>query len=384
MDSLDKFLYDVAYKFPKGYPDIKDEQDILMLENLLKEIGIKVSLNEDIPNKSNTAKAVKKIIDTIDSKYGAFQGKSKPHRLGFPGKQTTQFFVDLFQDIFDKEGDDTLDIKITPPRKLPNPSNSFNMYTFTTGEFGEVNIVVSSQPPGGAGKKNEADFLDNINRLIQENGGSATVKITSPEYTLTYDNITKTLDSSKTGAGKGDKSDAQLLSGGKVKANISLKQDGGFRWASVATTYKEFIKTLINKAVKGELTDLSLQPNPDSPKKFLMYDPKTGNRVTKIIIPDFPKDNIDDWVFGPETPKVIIVSKTWGSDDFSLDNGVITAKSSHIYQTLEDLEKDQMDPVFAIMQHIGMSQGLDYRILPSKQAKITANVRELSYDEIMS
>ena len=37
MDVLDKFLYSIAYKFPKGYPDMNNEQDILMLENILKE-----------------------------------------------------------------------------------------------------------------------------------------------------------------------------------------------------------------------------------------------------------------------------------------------------------------------------------------------------------
>ena len=31
MDILDKFLHGIAYKFPKGYPDIKDDQDISML-----------------------------------------------------------------------------------------------------------------------------------------------------------------------------------------------------------------------------------------------------------------------------------------------------------------------------------------------------------------
>ena len=35
MDVLDKFLHSVAYKFPKGYPDMNNEQDILMLESIL-------------------------------------------------------------------------------------------------------------------------------------------------------------------------------------------------------------------------------------------------------------------------------------------------------------------------------------------------------------
>ena len=382
MNIFDKFFTKFSYKFDKGYPDMDNPKDVLLLESIFKDLGI--NLKEEVDNRTGTIKAVKKIIDKLGSKYDLFAGKSKPNRLGLVGKRETQFFVDLFQEAFDEEGDETLDIKITPPRKSPNPSNSFNMYTFDTKEFGEVNIVVSSQPPGGAGKINESDFLSNINQLIEENGGEATVVITSSDYTLSYENITSALDSSKTGAGKGDKSDAQLLSGNDVRANISLKQDGGFRWASVATQYKDFINKLVNDAINGDLTDLQLKPNPDNPKKYLMYDPKTGNRVTKVIIPDFPKDDIENWVFGPEDPKTVVVSKTWGAEDFTLNGGVITAKASHIYKGLEDLEKDKMDPVFAIMQHVGMSQGLDYRIIPSKQANLSSNARELSYNEIMS
>jgi len=382
MNIFDKFFTKFSYKFDKGYPDMDNPKDVLLLESIFKDLGI--NLKEEVGNRTGTVNAVKKIVDKLGSKYDLFAGKSKPNRLGLVGKRETQFFVELFQEVFDEEGDENLDIKITPPRKSPNPSNSFNMYTFNTKEFGEVNVVVSSQPPGGAGKINESDFLSNINQLIEENGGEATVVITSSDYTLSYENITSALDSSKTGAGKGDKSDAQLLSGNDVRANISLKQDGGFRWASVATQYKDFINKLVNDAINGDLTDLQLKPNPDNPNKYLMYDPKTGKRVTKVIIPDFPKDDIESWVFGPEDPKTVVVSKTWSAEDFTLNNGVITAKASHIYKGLEDLEKDKMDPVFAIMQHVGMSQGLDYRIIPSKQANLSSNARELSYNEIMS
>ena len=383
-DALDKFLRLYSYKFPKGHIDINNPQDVLLLENILNKLNISIQLNEEVPNKLETIKAVQKIVDKVGKKYDLFIPKSKKNRLSKAGKQETQFFVDIFQDVFDTEKDDTLDIKITPPKKSPNPSNSFNMYSFKTDEFGEVNIVVSNQPPGGAGKKNEAEFIDGLNNLIQVNGGSANIKLTSPELTLNFKNINEVIDSSKTGAGKGDKSDAQFISDGDVKANISLKQDGGFRWASVASNYKEFITKLVNKALKGELESLTLKPNPDNPKKFLMFDPKTGNRITKVVIPDFPKDDVESWVFGPEEPRVIMVSKTWSNEDFTLDNGNITARATHIYQTLDDIEKDNIDPVFAIMQHVGMSQGLDYRIIPAKQAKITKNVRELSYSEIMS
>ena len=47
MDILEKFIRKVAYKFPKGYPDINNEQDILLLESLFEKVlGEGVKLNE--------------------------------------------------------------------------------------------------------------------------------------------------------------------------------------------------------------------------------------------------------------------------------------------------------------------------------------------------
>tara|TARA_Y100001978_G_scaffold165540_1_gene152984 strand:- start:172 stop:1689 length:1518 start_codon:yes stop_codon:yes gene_type:complete len=56
MEVLDKFLKLYSYKFNKGYPDINDEQDILLLENILKkEFGIILENKEleDFFNKTN-------------------------------------------------------------------------------------------------------------------------------------------------------------------------------------------------------------------------------------------------------------------------------------------------------------------------------------------
>ena len=132
MNIFDKFFTKFSYKFDKGYPDMDNPKDVLLLESIFKDLGI--NLKEEVDNRTGTIKAVKKIIDKLGSKYDLFAGKSKPNRLGLVGKRETQFFVELFQEVFDEEGDENLDIKITPPRKSPNPSNSFNMYTFNTKE----------------------------------------------------------------------------------------------------------------------------------------------------------------------------------------------------------------------------------------------------------
>ncbi|MFZ9303247.1 MAG: hypothetical protein ACO239_07745 [Sediminibacterium sp.] len=380
MDIFDKFFKKFAYKFDKGYPDMNNSQDVLLLESLFEKLEVEVELKEDkISNKSQTIKAVQKIIDTVGTQYDLFAMKSKPNRIGSRGKQPESVFVQAFEDTFGKD----IDIKVFPPKQSPNPSNSFNMYQFDTDEFGQVNIIVSRSEPGGAGKSNEAMFIDTLNRLIEEAGGTATIKITSPEYTETFSGINQVVDSSKTGAGKGDKSDAQFISGNSVKANISLKQDGGFRWASVASVYKDFIQKFIQKASNKQLEKVSLEPNPSSPNKYLMFDPTTNTRVSKVIVPDFPMEDVENWVFGPETPKVIVVGRTWKESDFSLNGDTITVQASHIYKDLADLETDEMDPVFYIAQHVGTSTGLDFRIVPSKMGNISANARELSYNEVM-
>ena len=49
MDILEKFLHSIAYKFPKGYPDLNNEQDIFLLESLLKkQLGEEIELINEV------------------------------------------------------------------------------------------------------------------------------------------------------------------------------------------------------------------------------------------------------------------------------------------------------------------------------------------------
>jgi hypothetical protein len=52
MDVLDIFLNKYSYKFPKGYPDMNNEQDVLLMEGILSELGI----NEEEDKKMNFRK----------------------------------------------------------------------------------------------------------------------------------------------------------------------------------------------------------------------------------------------------------------------------------------------------------------------------------------
>ena len=70
MDSIDKFLKLYSYKFDKGYPDMNNEQDILLLELLISEaINLKFTLNEvteeDSPNLPDNILQLKTDIQKI-------------------------------------------------------------------------------------------------------------------------------------------------------------------------------------------------------------------------------------------------------------------------------------------------------------------------------
>jgi hypothetical protein len=383
MDIFDKFFTKFAYKFDKGYPDMDNPSDVTLLESLFEQIGVEITLKEEVPNLSGTKKAVALISQELGDEYGIRPLPSKPNRLSAPGIKDESTFLDIIKKVFGPE----TEIKVFGPRQGSNPSGKFPMFQFNTDEFDQVNMLASFSAPGGAGKSNEAVFIDNLNNLIAQAGETAKIIIKSPDHTETFNNVTQVEDSSKAGAGVGDKSDAQFLSDGTVVANISLKQDGGFRWASVASNFPDFVKTFQEKAFAGEIPGFELKPNPDVKGKYLMYNSNTGDRVTKVIIPDFidNEEQIDKFVFGPEKPKPIVVSRSWKEDDFKLEGDTIIVQASHIYKNIDDIEKGGISPVFTIAQHQNKPIGLDYRIYPENMAKIGPRARgiELSINDII-
>jgi len=64
MDPITKYLNKIAYKFPKGYPDLNNKQDIQILESLIKELGFNLILeNQDLIS----------LIKTNITDYGDFE-----------------------------------------------------------------------------------------------------------------------------------------------------------------------------------------------------------------------------------------------------------------------------------------------------------------------
>ena len=355
------------------------------IEKKKSPLKFRILKEAEVDNFANTKKAVAQIEKEVGSKYNVKALPSKPNRLSAPGQKDPQVFIDIIKDVF---GPDT-EITTFGPRKGGNPSGKFDMYQFDTDEFGQINIVGSYSAVGGAGKSNEDVFLNELNGLIEQAGGKATIVIKSPEYTETYNDVTQAIDSSKEASSSGEKSDARFKSENKTVANISLKQDGGFRWASIASypKAKPFIKAFQEKGIAGEIP-VTLKPNPEVPGKYLMYNTETGDRVTRVIVPDFIEDDaeINDFVFGPEDPKVVIVSRSWKDSDFKLDGNTITVQASHIYKDIKDVKGGDIDPIFVVAQHQGKPMGLDYRIFPEKYGKYGERAKGITllYNDVVT
>jgi len=79
MDVLDKFFRKFAYKFDKGYPELREEKDILLLESLLNGLGVKVPLYEEVKLEYDVlTDEAKKIAQELISLLGISQDQIKP------------------------------------------------------------------------------------------------------------------------------------------------------------------------------------------------------------------------------------------------------------------------------------------------------------------
>lgn len=356
---------------------MNNEQDILLLESIFEKIGIPFKLSEALSVEANQAKEIlKREFNLEDDNF--LEISSTSFKVLMDDSERRDFLkkADELDDFeFELKGASVGRLKYQPEgQKTP--------------------ILIYAKPAklqglGSAGKQNEDNFIRNINEKIAQAGGKLDIIIEAPNASplLTKD-VTKVEDSSKRGAGKGDKSDAQFLSGDEVVQNISLKDAKGFRWASVKSDpeFSPFIDTFISKALAGDIKGLKLEPNTEvAGERYLMYNDE-GERVTLVIIDDFPEGFEERVIFGPEVPKTVVVGGSFSKDDsdFKLEGDKLIVKAAGIYRTLDDIEKTGQEPVFIIAQHSKMSYGLDFRIFPANKAKLGPRSKgiRLSYNDI--
>ena len=140
-------------------------------------------------------------------------------------------------------------------------------FKLDTKEYGEIYISVSTSRKGVGGKLNEERFINYINNYTEGGARPITVKLKDPdgkEYII--DDVALAGDVAGSTQDK-LKADVALFSDEEKKnrvANISLKMDGGFRWASLNNDKEtNFRQEFIKAALNNPDFPITLKQNPD-------------------------------------------------------------------------------------------------------------------------
>ena len=192
MDILDIFLNKYSYKFPKGYPDMNNEQDVLLMESLLNKLG--VNLTESSLSQKE-----------LEKQY--------PPRNEFADKYSDrgERFLEKILNSSEFELKDGSTIKIDPKAssELVNAlekkqynilSKGAKVIIDTNGKSYGISSFKKTEEFGGKtsarGEEIEAQELAYVNSLIEENGGKIDIILgdkVGDEYVnnKVYYNITK-------------------------------------------------------------------------------------------------------------------------------------------------------------------------------------------------
>jgi len=378
MNIFDKLFTKFAYKFDKGYPDMNNDQDVLLLESLISEIIGESIILEDI-SKSKSIQAAQDFVNNSqfakDNEVKKFKSGKYANRLNSSKEKDIDKIELALKDYF---GVLDSEIEFVEAGSGPAIKDSMPGFKLDTEEFGEIYISVSTSKKGDAGKDNERRFNKNINFYASAEN-PITIKLIGDNKTLIYDNVAEATDVAGGTQNKLKADTAFLSPSGNKIANISLKQPEGFRWASLNNDKEtDFRKEFIKSALNDPNFPIDLKPNPKFPNKerYLMYKEGTDDRITLVVVTDAPYTNDPKNIFGNDNPKTIVVGKTFKEDfvpkDFKFNKGTNTLdiKVDHIYETMDDIKDSPFEPVFIVAQHGGNPYGLDFRSYPRFMAKL--------------
>jgi len=367
MDVFDKFFRKFSYKFDKGYPDLNNEQDILLLNELLNNLG--VSLGETLIINESAEDIKLKLMDAGFDEDDIIIKNSKRIRLLTKGNER--------QATIDKLVDD-LKYKYDPDFK----GSSLGAII---ADDGTAILVKPKERQGGssAGLDNESAFVGGINQYTQE--GPITVILKGKNKTLTYKDITGATEVGRDTTG-GKKADARLMSGDTVVANISIKKGNASMWESADRRYKELMQKFSAKLLKDPYPNLGLRPT-EKTDIYRLTNPATNQDYSGVIITDLPNSEEESIIFGTDDPKTVVVKKTFTKNDFKFSNNTLTIDSGYVMSELSDIEGTDYEPILIVRHDVtrtatnGLRPIVYNRDHAYKNGAITGNRIEISYDE---
>ena len=394
MNIFDKFFTKFSYKFDKGYPDMDNPKDVLLLESLLSKFLEETIILEAV-DKNKSIEAAQDFVNNSkfakDNEIKKFKSGKYANRLNSSKEKDLDKIKDALIDYF-KVTDN--DVDYIEPGTGPAAKDSMPGFKLDNTEFGEIYISVSTSRKGVGGKLNEERFINYINNFTEEGANPITIKLNGPDgEEKVYNDVAKAID---VAGGTTDKlkADVALLNSEKKKiANISLKMEGGFRWAPLNNDKEtNFRQEFIKAALNNPDFPITLKQNPD-PKfegktKYEMFrEEKPDERVTLVVVNDAPYAQDPVNIFGKDNPGTIVVGKTFEESDFKFNESTDTLviDVDHIYTSMEDIDGSPYEMVFIVAQHSGNPYGLDFRAYPRFMAKLPKKGTgiEINYNDVI-
>jgi hypothetical protein len=371
-DTFDIFFQKFSYKFPKGYVDINNKQDIILLENILSNI-----LNENVTLMKENTKAIeaidllKSILNLKDSDF--VKMSSIRYKLLVPREERYNYVN-----------------KIT---EIPGFVYDANVKGSSIGGLKYDNVVFLLKPTGAqgrasAGTENEDIIVNEINKYIEE--GAINIVFDSPDKSFTIKNVKEATTVGYDVAG-GKKADIII----KADKNypISIKKDNAGFWESSDTRYKAVVSKLSSKINNGDFApNLTFKPFKDPLGNVkeginIMFDERTNTKITGVIVTDLPKNEEESIIFGSD--KSTVIYKTYTPKDFNLQGETLYIEVSKIIENMNDVKKYGLEPILNIRHDSTRTAtgGLRATVQPKNKiysdTGVTGNKIELSYNEIM-
>jgi len=370
MDVLTRYLNKIAYKFPKGYPDITDGKDIYLLDYIIREqLGEEFSILNENDAEEGIA-ILKKQFNFTDKDFQKVSGKR--YKVLVPRAER----FDYAQKMDAIEG-----FEFDPNAK----GSSMGAVTYKGASF--LLKPSGAQGRASAGTENE-DILENgIKQFLVD--GPKNVVFVGRNKNYVAKNVSDVVGVGYDVAG-GKKADVVLK--GDTDYPISIKKDNAGFWESSDSRYRDVVKKLSDKIKNGELKPLTFKPFQDKLGNVkeginVMYNEDTGQKVTGVIVTDLPNKDEESIIFGSDN--AVVVYKSYTPKDITLEGDIVKVDVSFIIEDLNDVEEFNLEPVLNIRHDSTRKAtgGLRATVVPEKliykNGKLTGGKVELSYNEIM-
>ena len=369
MDVLDKFFKKFSWKFEKGYPDMNNDQDVLVLESIFEDLGI--SLNE-AADAEEGIEILKKEFGFKDEDFKKVSGTR--YKVLVP--RAERFAYAQKMDALD-------DFTFDPNSK----GSSMGAVLYKGATF--LLKPSGAQGRASAGTENE-DVLENTLKEFFADGPKNVVFV-GQNKNYSTSNVKEVKGVGYDVAG-GKKADVVLI--GDKQYPISIKKDNAGFWESSDSRYKDVVNKLSEKIKNGDFApQLVFKPFKDKlgNEKVginVMHNEETGAKVSGVIVTDLPSKDEQSIIFGSD--KAVVVYRTYSPKDFSLEGDTVKVEVTKIIEDISDVEEFNLEPVLNIRHDSTRKAtgGLRATVQPEnllyRDGKLTGGKIELSYNEIMN